>query len=259
MLWGEMTSPAIDAAARAGRVAIVPTACVEDHGRHLPVDTDIRLCWEIARRANERVPDDAVVLPIVAHGYDPHHMDFPGPTSVDGQTFLNYLVDICTSVAHHGFTRIMIVNGHGSNAPWIEAAARKTIIARGGDVLCGSLSYWSLREVEEAARRVMTSGEAPPGHAGEFETSMYLALRPDLVDMSAAEDDPPDPSRGLGLTPMALWPYWSSFTKHGVFGYPRAATAEKGEALLEAAVSGLARLIQQFRARPILPRVDHHA
>jgi creatinine amidohydrolase len=258
-MWGEMTSPAIDQAARDGRVAILPTACVEDHGKHLPVDTDIRLCSEIVARAAARVPDEAVVLPTISHGYDPHHMDFPGPTSVEGPTFLSYLVDVCLSVARHGFSRIMIVNGHGSNAPWIEAAGRKVIIATGGKVLCGSLSYWSLPEVAEAAARVMTTPERPPGHAGEFETSLYLALRPDLVDMSEAEDEPRDTGPGLGLGAMALWPYWSSFSRYGVMGYARAGTAAKGEALLEAAVSGLASLISEFRARPHVPRVDHHA
>jgi creatinine amidohydrolase len=257
-LWGEMAWPAIDRAAAEGRVAIVPTACVEDHARHLPVDTDIRLCTEIVQRAAARVPEQAIVLPTISHGYDPHHLDFPGPTSVDGPTFLDYLLDVCTSVAYHGFKRILIVNGHGSNATWIEAAARKTVIATDGKALCGAISYWSLPEVQETAARVMTSGERIPGHAGEFETSLYLALRPDLVDMAQAEDDVAPAGAGYSAAPMALMPYWSTFSRNGVAGYARAGTAEKGQALLEAGVSGLARLITEFRTRPDVPRVDHH-
>ncbi len=257
-LWGEMTWPAIDQAARDGRVAIVPTACVEDHARHLPVDTDIRLCTEIATRAAARMPDNVVVLPTINHGYDPHHMDFPGPTSVDGPTFLDYLIDVCCSVAFHGFARILIVNGHGSNGPWIEAAARKTIIETGGRAVCAALSYWSLPEVQAAADRVMTSGERIPGHAGEFETSLYLALRPDLVDMSQAEDDTPPPGTGYSVAGTAVMPYWSTFSRNGVSGYARAGTAEKGAALLEAAVSGIVNLVQEFRTRPLPDRQDHH-
>lgn len=260
MLWGEMTSPAIDRAAQAGCVAIIPTACVEDHGKHLPVDTDIRLCREIVERAAGRIANEVVVLPIISHGYDPHHMDFPGPTSVSGPTFLAYLVDVCMSVLHHGFTRVLIVNGHGSNGPWIEAAGRAVTVAGEGRALCGSLSYWALPELRAAARAVMTTPEVPPGHAGEFETSMYLALRPELVDMDHAEDEPPDETRGLGLgdNGLTLWPHWSSFTQYGVYGYARAATAEKGAALIEGAVSGLTRLLREFRQRPIAPRIDHH-
>ena len=76
-LYGKMTWPEIKAAAAQGRVALLPTGCIEDHGPHLPLDVDVLLPTTICERAAELVPDQCVVVPAVAHGYDPHHLDFP--------------------------------------------------------------------------------------------------------------------------------------------------------------------------------------
>ena len=126
--YAEMTWPECKVAADQGRVAVVPVGTYEDHGHHLPIDVDVVLSSEICERAVARIPDEAVLAPAVTHGYSPHHMDFPGTITIKWDTFVNYVRDVCCSLAHHGFTRILLVNGHGSNAPLVEMAARLTIL-----------------------------------------------------------------------------------------------------------------------------------
>ena len=120
-LYGEMTWPEIRDVAKENRVALLPVAMIEDHGYHLPVDTDVRLCWEVCQRTGALVPHDVVVIPPILHGYSPHHMDFPGSLTVNPDTFINYVLDVCKSLVHHGFRRILIANGHGSNAHLLDS------------------------------------------------------------------------------------------------------------------------------------------
>lgn len=267
-LYGEMTWPEAREAARQGRVAVVPVATIEDHGYHLPLDTDVVLCTEVVRRGCELVKDQCVMVPPVLHGYSPHHMDFPGTISVNGKTFIDYVLDITKSLAHHGFERILLVNGHGSNTPFLEVVARLTVVET--NALCASTCYWALQPVREVANAIRES-PSPGGmaHACEFETSLYLAIRPELVQMDKAVDERPFPpsryfwidliSGGQGGFPgVSMMDWWSSFSKSGVLGDATKGTREKGIKLLEAAARGLAELIVEFRNRPRGRRVDHH-
>src|SRR4030095_12263298 len=95
----------------------------------MPIDTDLRITAEICRRAAEKAPDEIVLLPPIPHGYSPHHMDFPGPITIGWDTFTRYLVDVGTSLARHGFRRILYLNGHGSNQNLVEMAARLGAVA----------------------------------------------------------------------------------------------------------------------------------
>ena len=123
MIWYEIRE-----AAEQDRVAVLPVATYEDHGPHLPVDTDVVLCTEICERAVARIPSEAVLAPPVPHGYSPHHMDFHGTLTITWDTFIRYVKDVCCSLAHHGFKRILVVNGHGSNTPPLDLATRLTVI-----------------------------------------------------------------------------------------------------------------------------------
>ena len=118
-------------AAAQNRVAVVPVATIEDHGLHLPIDTDVRLCYAACDRAVALIPDKAVLIPPINHGYSPHHMDFPGPITIGWDTFIRYMLDVCKSLVAHGFRRILIVNGHGSNTPFVDIISRLTVVETG--------------------------------------------------------------------------------------------------------------------------------
>ncbi|HEX8863411.1 MAG TPA: creatininase family protein, partial [Actinomycetes bacterium] len=115
-------------AAAEDRVALIPVATLEDHGPHLPIDTDLRIVAEICERVAGDMSDQVALLPPVPHGYSPHHMDFPGPVTIGWQTFTEYCADVGRSLARHGFRRLLYLNGHGSNQNLVEMAARLVML-----------------------------------------------------------------------------------------------------------------------------------
>ena len=262
--YGEMTWPEVRIAVAEERVAVVPIATIEDHGPHLPIDTDLRLCNAVCEEAVSRAADRAVLVPAINHGYSPHHMDFPGAITIGAHTLIDYGVDVCRSLAHHGFRRILIVNGHGSNTPFIDIIARLTVVET--DVLAAAVNYWAAPGVREVAEGLRESDKiGGMNHACEFETSIYLALRPDIVDMTRAERELSyRPTKNYwtdligGDGPLVMMEHWSALTETGVMGDPTKATAEKGELLLDAAANGIVELIDEMRARPLAQRRDHH-
>ncbi|MFD1019845.1 creatininase family protein [Thalassobacillus hwangdonensis] len=267
-LFGEMTWPEVKQVVKEERVAVVPVAMIEEHGHHLPVDTDVVLANEVCVRAAKQIPEDMVVIPPINHGYAPHQMDFPGVISISQETFIHYVVDVCNSLAHQGFKRILLLNGHGSNVPLLKVAARQVFLEY-PDVMCASMSHWDFEPVVTLANEIRDS-ENPGGinHAGELETSMYLAIKEDLVQMDKAvrDLDKYQMSKYFWLDlvgtgegrPVVMVPQWSAISETGTLGDPRPSTKEKGEKLLGAAVDGLVEFIKLYKERDHGPRVNHH-
>jgi creatinine amidohydrolase len=257
-VYGRLTWPEVAAAAREDRVCLVPVATLEDHGPHLPIDADLRIVEEICRRAAEEAADEVVLLPAVPHGYSPHHMDFPGPITIGWDTFTRYLVDVGLSLAHHGFRRILYLNGHGSNQNLVEMAARLVMVEH-AEALAAAAFYLSSPEGARAIESVRESGRGGMAHACELETSLYLAIDPDAVDMELAVDErsyPEGTHAWLDWSDgsLRLMPWWSSFSRSGVQGQPTLATPEKGRALLEAAVAECVAYVRELRGKPIPER-----
>ncbi len=210
------------------------------------------VCLELGRRAADRV----LVLPTVSFGLNRHHIDFPGTIHIEPEVIIAFALNITKSVAYHGFQKILIVNGHGSNTPLVDLVARKTVLAT--DSLCAAVNYFSLGM--EAFKTVQ---ETPVvAHADEFETSLYLHLAPERVRMEKAVADGDVVGRYMSsdsTTPYVRFSdFWARWTKVGVHGDPRAATAEKGKIIWEAVLSRLVELVDEFRAWPIAPRDDRH-
>jgi len=143
-----------------------------------------------------------------------------------------------------------------------------SIIEYEGRILCASANHWGLQKTRELGRELRDSDYGGTSHAGEFETALYMALRPELVDMSKAVDErsPLSPSFKTDLlagghpdgADARLVPYWSSVTASGVMGDATKATREKGERFLEAGINGVIDLVRELRETPILPRRDQH-
>src|SRR5437899_5925509 len=136
-----------------------------------------------ARRSS---PAPIVLLPCVRSGDSPRRMDFPGTLTIRWTTFVEYVLDITRSLAHHGFRKMLIVNGHGSNRPLMEMAARLTIVER-PDVHCAFTSWWDLHEVQQAFNAIRESEVT--AHACEIETSVYLAVDAGRVKTDRARAD----------------------------------------------------------------------
>jgi creatinine amidohydrolase len=244
-------------------VVVIPTATLEDHGHHLPVDTDARLVSAICEQAVAAADGQALLFPTQVHGYTPHHMDFPGSVTLRWNVFVEALVDQGRSLCHHGFDRILFVNGHGSNQPLVDIAAR-LIGVEHREAVCGSCFYLQSADAKRVIAEVRDSPH-PGGmaHACELETSLYLALEPDLVQMDKAVREIPEwDSEHVWLDwsdgPLQVWPHWSGLSRSGVVGDATVATADKGKRLLSAAVDEIRAFIGEIATRRRLPGEDHH-
>jgi creatinine amidohydrolase len=241
-------------AAAENRVALIPVATLEDHGPHLPIDTDLRIVAEICERVADGMSDQVVLLPPVPHGYSPHHMDFPGPVTIGWQTFTEYCADVGRSLARHGFRRLLYLNGHGSNQNLVEMAARLVMLDH-PEVLAAAAFYLASPGGLATVERVRSSGRGGMGHACELETSIYLAIDPEAVDMALAVDERGYPAGEHAWMdwvdgPLKLMPWWSSFSATGVHGEPTKASADKGVALLEAAVAECGAYVRELLDKP---------
>ena len=171
LLYERLTWPEVRRAAEEDRVAVIPVGTLEDHGPHLPIDTDVRLITEICRRAAEDASDEIVLLPTIPHGYSPHHMDFPGPITIGWDTFTRYCKDVGTSLARHGFRRMLFLNGHGSNQNLVEMAARLVMIDH-PEVLAAAAFYLLSKKGVKAVEEIRESDLGGMAHADELETSI---------------------------------------------------------------------------------------
>ncbi len=262
LLYERLTWPEVRRAAAQERVCLIPVATLEDHGPHLPIDTDLRLTSEICRRAAEEASDEILLLPAIPHGYSPHHMDFPGTITIGWETFTRYLVDIGRSLAHHGFRRMLFLNGHGSNQNLVESAARLVGLEH-PDVLAAAAFHTSGAEAARVIAELRESDRGGIAHACELETSLYLHIDENAVDMSQAIDE-----RGYPETehawldwsdgPLKVMPWWSSFSESGVQGDATKADANKGKLLYDAAVDEICKYVGEIRSIPRPQRKDHH-
>lgn len=255
LLYERLTWPEVRRAVAEDRVCLIPAGTLEDHGPHLPIDADTRIAGEICRRAAEEAPDDVVLLPPVIHGYTPHHMDFPGAITIGWDTFTRYCVDIGSSLAHHGFKRVLFLNGHGSNIPLVDMAAR-LIGLEHPDVLAAAAFYLTSEDGQRVIDDVRESELGGLGHACELETSIYLAIEPDAVFMDKAVDENSYPEGKHAWMdwsdgPLRLMPWWNAISHTGVHGDATKATAEKGKALLDAAVRECVEFVRELREKPL--------
>lgn len=261
-----LTWPEINEAVALRKVVVLPVGSTEQHGYHLPLDVDTLLASSVALEAGRRAPEGLLVLPSIAYGYTHHVMDFPGTINIEPSTFVRFVLDVARSVAYHGFERIVILNGHGSNHPLIEQAGRQATLET--SALCLTLSWWNL--VAPYWNEHVRTSTNPGGcaHAGELETSMYLHVDGDAVHVDRTEGAPPDymslPGGDRwqyvdltgGSGPATIVERTSSYSESGAFGSPREATAEKGERVFEHAVDQLIAMAAWFRERPALTPRD---
>lgn len=244
------------------RVVILNVSATEDHGPHMPLDTDTVLGMAVANGVAELAPDEVFVMPPIAYGFNEHHKDFPGVIWIQPETLIAFVTDVTKSLAHHGFRRILLLNSHGSNHPVLDLAARKTVIDT--EIICVSASYWNL--CADSINEHRNSDIGGIAHAGEFEAAMYMHLHPEMVDLSKATNqnlhDPNtrffnlDLAKGGGKAMLMRW--WSSISPEGTMGDPTVATAENGEKFLKAAIRETMALVREIRDLPLLERTDHH-
>ncbi|MFO8116595.1 MAG: creatininase family protein [Halorubrum sp.] len=242
----ELSWREVESALEATRTLLVPVGSTEQHGHHLPLGVDALMPEAIGERVADRVP--ALLAPPVWYGVSPHHTFKPGTFTVSTETFQRYVFDVCDSASEWGIENVLLLNGHYlAQDPELEVVVRR--LRTESDVEAFHVPLVDL--FADVAEEIRTG--AVSFHASEFETSIMLALFPELVDMAAATAVDP-PAESLPLTDYdALgenrvgWALtaddMAEITDAGNIGDPTVATAEKGEALVEAAVSDVAELV----------------
>lgn len=250
MLFQELTRQELSTRAKAGAIAIIPVGATEQHGPHLPVGTDTYAVEHIVREAAARVADQVPVLvtPTLPFGCSPHHLQFGGTLSFRSETYYALLTDLVESLIIDGFSRAMIINGHGGNHELIQLVVRDLALKH--PVNLAAASYWQMADDELAATRAHELGRAP-GHAGNFETSLVMALQPELViePRPTRDDDPSliDPASLTSRLRIERHDAWQQFD--GFTDSPARATSEQGQTYLEAANTGVAKTISLFDER----------
>lgn len=230
-------------------VVLVTGAC-EQHGPHLPLDTDTYLAEQVAQAACARTGD--LALPAVPFGYNEKELAFPGTVSVPAETYLNLIVGLGRSLRRAGWRRMLVVNGHGWNNDLLRVATH--ILAEDPDFHAACCSYWSLcvPEVRRLRESPVPGGMA---HACEFETSLMLHLRPESVRTDLIQDEvsyqrlPHTHHDLLEKSAICLPEPFAQLSASGVIGAPGRATAAKGKAWYEAAVRRLAEFLLAYRER----------
>jgi creatinine amidohydrolase len=234
-------------AAAPNTLLVLPVGATEQHGPHLPIGVDTYTVTHIARAAAEIVGQlPVLVAPTLPFGSSHHHLPFGGTLSLGTETYYRLLVDLAESLIVCGFRRIFILNGHGGNSELIQLVARDLALKHPAHL--AAAPYWTIAwDALVAAQAHANAGL--PGHAGTFETSLILALRPELVREPRPHRDAP-----AGSDPRGFQPYRAEL--HGAWqrieGYtdsPDQASAEQGQRYLAIIVREVAQALVEFYGR----------
>jgi creatinine amidohydrolase len=238
------TWPSVDLLSRDTPV-VLPIAALEQHGRHLPLFTDSLLLAEIVRRVASVHGGRVLFAPVMWLGNSEHHLDFPGTLSATPRTYLDLLRDMVECFLGHGFRRIVLLNSHGGNsipAQQVLFELRQKHRQR-QDLLLLLANYWSLGSQPHATIPGLTQPQIQ--HACQWETSMMLHLRADLVgNFSCAI--PVD--YGNPFLPAQRAAITKDFSADGHVGNPATATAEIGAALFQAFAADVVALLERMLA-----------
>ena len=242
VFWNRMKASELVERAAQDAIVLLPVASTEQHGPHLATGTDDVLCTEACRRAAAIVGESRpiVVAPTVWMGLAEHHVAFGGSFTVSLKTWHALLRDLCDAILRAGFRRIVIVNGHGGNMSALNALTVE--LTRELEAPIATTSYFAF--LDDAMPEILED-QSGVQHACEAETSMMMAVRPELVDAARLpEAFGPHASMSAALARrMHVWRSFRDMSPSGVLGDARRSSRDKGERLLDAAAEGLAKAL----------------
>lgn len=260
--WADVSTRDFAAAQASGlaarTVAVLPVAAVEQHGPHLPLSVDATLLQGVVAAALPQLPADLPVLflPPQAIGLSTEHLSYPGTLTLSPATLIALWSELGACVARAGVKKLLLLNGHGGNVAAMDIVARELRQRHG--LLTYSASWFSL-PLPDAVQGLFSAQEHRFGiHGGEIETSMMLHLAPATVHMEEARDwrsTSQDRAAahailGNGRSAKMGWAI-EDYHPAGAVGNAAAATAAKGQAVVQAAGQALAQLLSELHALPL--------
>lgn len=245
-----LTTDEVAALPKDRAAVVVVIAAIEQHGPHMPLVTDLLLGERLLSLALARLDrsDELWAIPSLAYGKSNEHLRFPGTVTLSASTLAAAVREIAASVARAGFRRLVLLNSHGGNRTVLEYLARDVRLETGLMVFPVSTFLLGL-EFEP-----ISSEEGRWGtHAGDWETSLMLALAPELVRMDRVPGDPAYPRYGdddpSHLSPFGPVPFaWTTeeLSLSGAIGDPRRADAERGREIAERTAARLAEVLAEI-------------
>ncbi|PLX46361.1 MAG: creatininase [Deltaproteobacteria bacterium] len=220
------------------RIALLPLGSTEEHGNHLPLDTDTLQVFHAAKLATAMA--DFFLCPPLSYGFCRSTSEHPGTISISPETLRGFIVDIASSLYRQGIRGLILASGHagGIHMSAIEESAER-ILGKFYDMEVAVLCEYHLAADAGADDIVETEDD---GHAGENETCRIMAIHPELVKGTSPEEYPRFEKPFLSRDKRSRWP-------GGVWGDPSKATPEKGVLLYEARSKKLASIVKEMRAR----------
>jgi creatinine amidohydrolase/Fe(II)-dependent formamide hydrolase-like protein len=241
----ELTWPEAEKRLEEVDVALLPVGSIEQHGPHLPLDSDAFDAEYLGHRVAEKCSDPKpLVLPLIPYGVSYHHEGFSGTISISPDTLSRLVYEIGMGAARQGITKLLIINGHGGNSPALNFAAQ--MINRDAHIFtCVDTGETSDPDVDALA-------ETPNDvHAGEIETSTTLAVRPDLVRMEKAHTFIPQfSSRYLNFTSkrrVNWYAHTARISPEGVLGDPTKASRDKGRRIWDLMIRNLVEFVEDLK------------
>lgn len=248
--WHLLTREDVRAAAQAQAIVVQPLGSIEQHGPHLPVDTDCSISEAIALKAAQLARFPVLVAPTVWWGVSEYWMRFGGTLTLRHELLIDLVAEIVGAVGRNGFRRVLLLNGHAGNTAAMHGVAMRFV--SGGMKVVG-LNYWVL--AEDLLRAKSRSDQGRIGHAGEVETSLQLALGADAVRRERIPKDGTDLPRsvfgGRWADLMIAAPHPEAESPTGVYGRPTAARREFGLEILKVAAGRLVEFLDEFRKVPL--------
>lgn len=248
--WQEFWRHELEAAVPKSPVVIVPVGSIEQHGPHCPTDVDISIPFHLAVAVANAIDDFPVlVAPPIWSGFTHYNMGHAGTINLRLETFLALVGDVCRSLKANGFERMILLNGHGGNVAPLRSLS---VALAEEDVWALAFPHWEL-VIDELKQWSDSDRDVGIGHAGQWETSFQMFLRPALVarerivrnDWPRADEFSPEFSR------FARWPERRREAPLGIMGDPVVASAEKGERVFKLAVERLAKLVREYHIQPV--------
>jgi creatinine amidohydrolase/Fe(II)-dependent formamide hydrolase-like protein len=253
IIWQEITWPEIKKVANEVGIAIFPIGATEQHGLHCPAGVDFYNAYEISKRVSART--GAIVAPPMPYGSHPYfHYGFVGTIPIRATTQIEFVRDVIKGLVNSGFRKVIIMQAHGQ---WWTIHTAIQEIALDVDCFMAVATWWEL--ACETIKKVCTT---PFKHADEVESSVSLALYPELCDMSKAKEDyslksyldkkfvrPAVHAELINAFPIEAITFvpQENTMETGAPGNPTLATAEKGEAIVSTAVNVVVDLIEYLK------------